>query len=152
MSSPVTLREITRANLDAVLSLKVSPAQKHFVASNAESIAEAHYSPGAWFRAVYAEETPVGFVLLEDERQEPNAPENAGIYLWRFMIAADHQGKGYGKEALTLAIAQAREMGGARMNLSYVPGDGSPEPFYRAFGFEPTGEIEDGEIVMARTL
>ena len=30
---------------------------------------------------------------------------------------------------------------------SWVPGDGSPEGFYLGFGFEPTGEIEDGELV-----
>ena len=31
------------------------------------SIAEAHFSPLAWFRAVYAGDTPVGFVMLSDD-------------------------------------------------------------------------------------
>ena len=34
------------------------------------------------------------------------------------------------------------------MILSFVPEEGSPEPFYRRFGFAPTGEIVDGEHVM----
>jgi diamine N-acetyltransferase len=33
--------------------------------------------------------------------------------------------------------------------LSYVPGEGSPEGFYRGLGFEPTGEVLEGEVVMS---
>jgi len=28
-----------------------------------------------------------------------------------------------------------------------VPGEGGPEPFYLKFGFVPTGEVEEGELV-----
>ena len=31
--------------------------------------------------------------------------------------------------------------------LTRVPAPGGPEPFYRSFGFEPTGEIDEGEVV-----
>jgi diamine N-acetyltransferase len=42
---------------------------------------------------------------------------------------------------------------GARELLtSYHPGEGEPWPFYRRFGFEPTGEIDDGEIVLRLDL
>ena len=34
------------------------------------------------------------------------------------------------------------------MLLSFVPGEDSPEAFYRRFGFEPTGEVDEGEHVM----
>ena len=33
--------------------------------------------------------------------------------------------------------------------LSYVPEEGSPEGFYRGLGFEPTGEVLEGEVVMS---
>jgi diamine N-acetyltransferase len=33
--------------------------------------------------------------------------------------------------------------------LSYVPGEGSAEGFYRGSGFEPTGEVLEGEVVMS---
>jgi diamine N-acetyltransferase len=33
--------------------------------------------------------------------------------------------------------------------LSYVPGDGSPEGFYRGLGFEPTGELDEDEVMMS---
>ena len=62
----LTLREITEETVDSILNLKVSPAQEQFVANNAVSLAQAHFSKYAWFRAIYADETPVGFILLYD--------------------------------------------------------------------------------------
>ena len=60
----ITLKEITEETLRSVLELEVSKDQKKFVAPNAVSIAQAHFSKNAWFRAIYANDTPVGFVML----------------------------------------------------------------------------------------
>jgi diamine N-acetyltransferase len=145
--SEVSLREVTAETVRTVCALSVAPDQRHFVATNAESIAEAYFSPEAWFRAVYAGDAPVGFVMLSDD---PAKPE---YFLWRFMISAEHQGKGYGRRALELLVEHVKGRPGARELLtSYVPGDGSPVGFYRGLGFEPTGEVEDGEVVMRLRL
>jgi diamine N-acetyltransferase len=140
----VTLREITKENLDDILSLKVAPAQENFVASNAKSIAQAHFHPEvAWFRAIYADQTPVGFVMLEDD------PVNEAYFLWRFMIDAQFQKRGFGRRALELVIEHAKTRPGARaLFTSCVPGEGSPGEFYEKMGFTDTGEIENGERVM----
>lgn len=50
----VSLREVTAENLAAVLALDAAEGQRAFVASNAKSIAEAHFHPEAWFRTIYA--------------------------------------------------------------------------------------------------
>jgi len=63
----VTLREVTADNLGVVLALEVLEEQQNFVASNARSIAQAHFHQEAWFRAIYADEVPVGFLMLHDE-------------------------------------------------------------------------------------
>jgi len=48
-----------------IVNLRVDPSQERFVASNGMSISEAYFEGDhAWFRAVYADETPVGFVML----------------------------------------------------------------------------------------
>ena len=73
----VSRREITADTVREICRLRVAPGQEGFVAPVAESIAEAHFSPLAWFRAVYAGDTPVGFVMLEDDpasRQYFRAP------------------------------------------------------------------------------
>lgn len=139
----VSLREVTKDNLSDVLRLKVKPEQEKFVASNAVSIAQAHFEEKAWFRSIYADETPVGFLMLYDD------PDTNDYFLWRFMIDARYQGMHFGQRALQLLIDYVRALPGAtELLLSYVPEDGSPEPFYRSLGFIDTGEIHDGENVM----
>ena len=143
----ISLREVTAETVRDICDLLVAPGQERFVAPNAVSIAEAYFSDEAWFRAVYADETPVGFVMLHDD------PEKPEYYLWRFMIAGEHQGKGYGRRALDILVSHVESRPGARvLSSSYVPGEGSPEGFYRGLGFEPTGEEEDGEIMIALPL
>lgn len=139
----VSLREITADTLRAILRLKVRPDQERFVADNATSIAEAYFEPKAWFRAIYADETPVGFLMLYDD------PEKQFYYLWRFMIDARYQRLGYGRQALRLIIDHVRGRPGATsLGLDYTPGEGNPQPFYARFGFVETGEVVDGEQIM----
>ena len=146
--SKITLREVTRDNLDEVLRLKVAKAQSKFVAPNSTSIAQAHFYPEeAWFRAIYADETPVGFLMLSDEAKK------AEYFLWRLMIDEHYQGMGFGQRAMALLIAHVKTRPNAiKLLTSCVPGKGSPFEFYKGLGFEPTGEIEDGEDVMELLL
>ena len=142
----ITLGEVTKENLVRVLVLEVSPLQRHFVASNPVSLAQAHVNPQMWCRVIAVEDVPVGFVMLEPE------PDGKTLYIVRFMIDHRAQGRGFGARALDLVLAHAfAQPGIERVTLSYVPGDGSPQPFYTRAGFRETGEVEDGEIVMLRT-
>jgi len=52
---------------------------------------------------------------------------------------------------LTQITDLVRADGAIELITSYEPGDGEPWPFYQKFGFEPTGEIDDGEIVLRLT-
>jgi diamine N-acetyltransferase len=156
--SKVSLREITRDTVRAISLLDVGVGQDGLVAPNAVSIAQAHFAPDAWFRAIYADETPVGFAMLEDHSlvtdREPPLHEGAEyVALWRFMIDARYQKFGFGAQAIDLLIAHARTRPKARnMLLSFVPKENNPEAFYKRFGFERTGEIDDGEVVMRLAL
>jgi len=152
--SPVALVGITRDNLRDYLRLKVAPEQEGFVASNAISIAQAHFHPEAWFRGIAAGGTAVGFAMLEDWSQCPESASDEWlrepyVALWRFMIDARYQKLGFGARALRLLIDRARAVHGTKaMYLSFVDAPGSPEPFYRRLGFERTGEVDEGEHVM----
>ena len=147
MIASVTLREITADTVPAICSLEVAPEQRGYVAPNAVSIAQAHFQPRAWFRAVYAGETPVGFVMLD---VDADAEE---YFLWRFMIAAGHQGQGYGKQALDLVVDHVRALPGAsRLVSSFVPGEHGPRDFYIRYGFLETGEVEGVEHVIELVL
>ena len=52
MAAAIQLREITPESLHAVLDLAIAPEQRQFVAKDARSIAEAHFEPRTWIRAV----------------------------------------------------------------------------------------------------
>ncbi|HAW69606.1 MAG TPA: GNAT family N-acetyltransferase [Firmicutes bacterium] len=142
----ITLREVNADTVRDICRLSVAESQKGFVAPNAVSIAEAYFCDKAWFRAIYADELPVGFVMLYDDPQDPEGPV---YYLWRFMIAAEHQGKGYGRSAMELLIERGRNRPGAvKFELSCVPAEGGAEPFYEKFGFKRNGKWEDDEVCM----
>ena len=139
----ISLREITNDNLDDILRLKVKPEQEKFVASNAVSIAQAHFEDKAWFRAIYADETPVGFLMLYDD------PDTNDYFLWRFMIDQRYQGLHFGQQALKQLIDYVRAVPGAQeLLVSYVPEEGNPGPFYTNMGFAETGQLQDDESVM----
>ena len=153
-AAAVTLREITRDNIREVLALRVNPEQERFVATNATSIAEAHVHQEAWVRAVYANETPVGFVMLRDENLKDEPEIRDFYYLWRLMIGAEHQGRGYGQRAVELVIAHvSSNVDATELLVSYLPDEGGPEGFYRSLGFEQTGKHigEDLEMRLALT-
>jgi len=143
----VTLRKITSKTVRKICDLTVGEGQKKFVAPNAVSIAQAYFSKDAWFRSMYGGETPVGFLLLWE------SPKRGKYCLGRFMIDAKYQGRGYGRKALNLVIEHVRKNPRAKtLTLSVVRAEGGAENFYKSFGFEFTGKIEQGEHVMKLDL
>jgi len=143
----VTLREVTRETIWPIMTLEVAEDQGHLVAPNSMSIAEAYFEPKAWFRAIYADEVPVGFLMLYDD---PDAPK---YYVWRMMIAAEHQRRGYGLRAMELLLDYVRSRPGASVvTVGSIPGEGSPQPFYERLRFVDTGEVRGGENILALEL
>lgn len=138
----VTLREITRETVREICNLKVTPDQNRFVAPVAVSIAQAYFEPKAWFRAIYADDIPVGFLMVyrNEEAHE--------YFLWRMLMDARYQRMGFGRQAMTLLIAEVRTWPGAEaFYVSYVPEKDGPKRFYQGLGFEPTGQMEGIEEV-----
>jgi diamine N-acetyltransferase len=81
--------------------------------------------------------------------RDPAARE---FYVWRFMIDAGHQGRGYGRRAVELLVEEARRDGVEKMTLSVVPGDRSALEFYKRLGFIETGNVHGKEIELALPL
>lgn len=139
---------ITASTFNQICDLsKTLPAlQRNMVADNVYSIAEASFSDSAWFRAIYADETPIGFIMTHTGSDYEDGIDCPGVFLWRFMIAEPYQGKGYGRKALEKLIQHLKAMGVPMLYTSYGQGEGSPEGFYRNLGFQPTGDFYGDEI------
>ena len=151
----ITLKKVTRLNLVSILKLNVKTEQRNLVAPNAVSIAEAHFNKEAWFRSIYADKRPIGFVILSDTslKYNPNPNHQPSYTLWRFMIDAKYQGKGYGKEAMKIIINHVKNRPKAKeLLLSHSKSEGNAGKFYKKFGFEYTGTEIDDELVMSLKL
>jgi diamine N-acetyltransferase len=146
----VSLRPITESNRDAVEALRVSPAQEQFVSGVAESLLEATQEPDgrALYWAVYAEETPVGFVMISDE---VGSPDYIPHFLWKLLIDERYQGQGFGAATLDLIVEYFRGRPGVDVLwTSAGRGNGSPIAFYERYGFAQTGEIVFDDEVLLR--
>ncbi|HYJ60973.1 MAG TPA: GNAT family N-acetyltransferase [Actinomycetota bacterium] len=147
----ITLRGLQDSDRDAVMALRLAPGQRRFVSTVPESLAEAAEEPGAkaitW--AVYRDETPVGFVMIADEVEEPYISH----YLWKLLIDERYQRQGVGTATLDLVVQYFLDRPGVdAITTSAVEGDGSPIPFYERYGFERTGEMHDEEVVLRLDL
>ncbi len=147
LTPEVSLREVTPENFDAITSMRVREDQKNFVASNVFSLAQARVFPHRYPSAVYADETPVGFLMSAywEERQQH--------WIFRLMIAAEHQGKGYGRAAMRLLIERMRAIPGCRqIYISYESENAVARGLYASLGFGVTGEFVSGEEVACLEL
>ena len=140
----VTLREITAETLLPILALRVKEDQReYYPRSNGYSIAEAHFAPTAWFRGIYAGETPVGFVMLSLE------PRKAEYSLWRLMIDHRFQRQGYGRRAMRRVLEYVRTLPDAtEFYTSHLRRNRAAAAFYTDLGFRYTGDETDGDLLM----
>ena len=157
------LEKVTGKNVWDILKLKVSESQEDFVASNEVSIIEAYTAVTgngyAFPFGIYDQDQPVGFLMIGfdvDDAWE-DAPEIArGNYsLWRLMIDRAYQNRGFGKEAVQLALQFIRSFPCGRAEycwLSYEPENEAARHLYRSFGFRETGEMDGDERIMVLKL
>jgi diamine N-acetyltransferase len=144
----MTLRlvEVTPENFRAACAIEVRPEQQGFVGPVVESIAQAYVLYGtAWPRVIMDDDRVVGFVMANFDPD--NETDVFRAFIWRLNIAADEQGRGYGRFAVEAIAAEARRRGQKRITVSWAQGDAGPEGFYLRLGFTPTGEVRGDEIV-----
>ena len=143
----ITLREITPQNWHQCINLSVAEDQKGFVAPNVYSLAQAKVYPSYTPLAIYHDDEMVGFSLHGID------PDDNEMGISRLMIDQRYQGKGYGRAALVQLIEMIRRDASLHaIYLSFEPENKTAEALYKSLGFEHTGEIEGGELVMKLTL
>src|SRR5690554_138408 len=146
----IRFEDVTRDNFMACIRLQPREDQRHFVAPNAVSLAESKFYPELVPQAIYARDTLVGFLMWAPE--EPD-DEPGTIWLVRLMIDARYQGNGYGGAAMEAFIAQARaNPQAAQILLSVEPDNAGAEALYTGVGFQRTGAIQEGEVVVRLAL
>jgi len=133
----VHLRRITLDNYKECINLRLHGSQIEFIATNAESLADAYVNPTLVPLAIYdaslrgadpPEGSMIGFIMYEIA---------TGVgFIERLMIDKSHQRKGYGKAAMLEVIRRLRLHPDVEMiATSYQPGNEAAENLYRSIGF-----------------
>ena len=128
----IELRTINENNYTDCLNLKASVANENFVDSVAYSLAEAwvHYKDTKPF-AIYADETMIGFVLIDDAYQK----------------------KGYGTAAAKLCIDFLyKEYKARRVSAPVNQRHTAAQKFWTKLGFAYSDSVEDGYVFMRLNL
>ncbi|MEM1088713.1 MAG: GNAT family N-acetyltransferase [Pseudomonadota bacterium] len=145
----LSLRPVVRDDVATLIAMIVRPDQERFVSSNAKTLAEAAYEPGAEVFAICDEDRQLGLISWIDFRQSPyhGTGDSAEYgYVWRIMIDPACQGRGYGKKAMHLILKHARDVGVKGLFICAVPDNVGAIGLYEALGFIRTGDLVDGEV------
>jgi histidinol dehydrogenase len=145
------VRPVDKANHEAVLALQVADGQRHLVAAPDRSLAQVAYEPGGRALALFDGDTVVGMMLLYDARQDDDEPANQ-LYVWRLLVDARFQQRGYGRRAMQWVVDEARRGRYAEVGLSHVDQPGHAGGFYEKLGFAYTGEMDGVERKMLLKL
>jgi histidinol dehydrogenase len=145
------VRAVDADNVNALIKLAVAEDQRHLVAPVATSLAQAAYRAPGRPLGLYDGDTPVGFLLLWEAWRAKDEPADQ-LYIWRLMVDAAHQRRGFGAMAVRWAIDEARRLGVASVGLSHVDKPPHAGAFYEKLGFTYTGVVDEGERVMVFPL
>ena len=163
----IHLEKIDYRNVWDIVDLKVARSQKEFVAGNGDSIIQAYAAIGTECQAfpfgIYNDNKPVGFLMIGyneavlydvEDFESPEALKNS-YSIWRLMIDKKHQGKGYGRDAIRLALDFIRTWPCGKAEyceISYEPENEAARKLYCSLGFKENGEMDGDEIVAVMKL
>lgn len=137
----LTIQIVDDTNRDAVVALRVASNQTQYIETNAESLREMDIDVKyAWTcYALCRDNQPVGFMMIGAENKKER-------YVWldRFMMDRNEQGKGVGSTFLQLTIEWMQERFDVDdLILSLHPTNELAKRFYAKGGFEDSGLIDE---------
>jgi diamine N-acetyltransferase len=137
----ITLKEVTKQNWFDIVRLSSAEDQQNRVfektiASNCLSLAQASMEENWTVRAVYQNDTPIGFTMFG------YSDELAGYEICRIMIDYKFQGNGYGRQALLLVIKEmVNQFNCDEIFITFVPENEKAKQLYLSVGFTDTGNV-----------
>lgn len=146
----ISLRKIDESNFLDAFHLRLGQGQESFVSHPIRSLAQAYvyYSQCTPFGIYWGEEM-VGYVMViyDYDLKEYN--------IWHMMIDGEHQGKGYGRQAMLCCLSYIAEKpfgDSNRVVLTCNQENLHALRLYRSLGFIETGNQDEEEIELALLL
>ena len=147
----LTLQELTAQTIVAANNLTLKPGQEAFIEPETYTHAEDKLDPaGSWPRVVLDGDRVVGYIMGAFDADSPEEYLRAAV--WRVEVADGAQGMGVGRFAIQSFADEARARGFARATVVWGGGEGGPEEFFKAVGFEIVGQTPYGDNLGALDL
>ncbi|MFF3835078.1 GNAT family N-acetyltransferase [Streptomyces sp. NPDC002458] len=139
----VTLRGVDDTNWRAVADIAPLDSQRDHAPALAARYLLLSLREDTWHSlAVYADETVTGHVMWARD-------DDGSYWIGGVLVDGPEQGRGTGRAAVrTLAGWLAQQEGCEVLRLSYGTDNTAAGELYASLGFRPTGEEEDGEVVV----
>ena len=142
------LIELNSDNWYECCLLEVAENQKAFLEPNAISIAQSKFEPTLKPYAIYLEDQVVGFLMYNSVVEELD-----GYWIYRIMIDEKFQGKGIGKKATGLMVAEIAKMSNAqKIIVGYHPDNLGAHHLYASLGFVDNGDRFGKEMAVVKYI
>ncbi|KGI86697.1 GNAT family N-acetyltransferase [Exiguobacterium sp. s16] len=141
----ITLQPITDQNWYPCCQLTLTDAQQAYMEPNAISLLQAVYEPTLEARAIYEDETIVGFLMYNTALEELDAR-----WVYRIMVDHAHQGKGIGRQATELMLEEMAQLGTEPIVVGYHPDNIGAHRLYERLGFVDEGNRFGREMAVIR--
>ena len=144
----VKIVELNAENWYDCCKLEVSTEQKEYIESNAISIAQSKFEHTLKPYAIYIGEKVVGFLMYNSVQEELD-----GYWIYRIMVDKEFQGKGIGKAATKLMIAEMAKLPNARkIIVGYHPNNMGAHNLYSSLGFIDNGNRFGKEMAVIKIV
>ncbi|TGB05427.1 GNAT family N-acetyltransferase [Halobacillus salinus] len=148
MKENVKLVEVNEENWYECCELEITSEQAEFIESNAVSIAQSKFEPTLRPYAIYWKEKVVGFLMYNAVPEELD-----GYWVYRIMIDQAYQGKGIGKAATELMVAEMAELTDVKkIVVGYHPGNEGAHRLYASLGFVDEGDRFGREMAVIKYI
>lgn len=147
----LNVRKVDNENFKDILSLKVKNEQIGFIETTKECLDEAKEEIFWRPVGIYDDSTLIGFAMYGCFKEDLKEDR---IWLDRFLIDKNFQGKGYGKATLKLLIERlVNEYNCTKIYLSIYDDNVNAIKLYEDLGFKFNGELDiNGEKVMVKNI
>ena len=142
----VEIVELNAENWFDCCELEVSEEQKEYIEPNAISISQSKFETTLKPYAIYAEEKVVGFLMYNSVQEELD-----GYWVYRIMVDKQFQGKGIGKAATKLMMAEmTKSLNAQKIIVGYHPKNLGAHNLYASLGFIDNGDRFGKEMAVIK--
>lgn len=138
------LLDVNDSNWRDCSGLQLAKEEEKYISSNVYAIAEWKFETDSIFKAIYSDNVLVGMLAyyLHDG--------DHGYFYWLYhlMIETKYQGKGYGENAVRLAVKEMHQLGATEIRTMYMSGNIRAQSLYKKLGFEEIGTLDGGDIFL----